>query len=95
MIGYEPTMAQRVRYIGYGLSGMTLPGDPGATPPAKVTVPSEALGNFDTDLQNVADDMDDWSVKLHDRFRDLSMSFIEVGRYLGYEVSVKKKSETT
>ena len=43
----------------------------------------------------VADGLDDWSVVLHDKFRDLSMSFIEVGAYLGYEVSVKKKPETS
>lgn len=40
-----------------------------------------------------ADDVDDWSVMLHDKFRDLSMSFIEIGSWLGYEVSIKKKSE--
>jgi hypothetical protein len=51
------------------------------------------LESFDGDLQSLADDLDDWSVQLHDRFRDLSMAFTELGKHLDYKVTVKQNND--
>lgn len=95
MIGFEPTMAERVRYIGHGFSAFKIPDtdDPAVPSPTEVTVPVGLVTAFDIDCQNVADALDDWSVNLHDRFRELSMAFIEVASWLDYDVSIKKKAE--
>lgn len=93
MIG-EMTMAERVRQIGYGLGGLTIPDthDPAAEMPSEFTVPVSAVDDFERDLQNVANDLDDWSIKLHDQFRELCMTVMKFAGFLDYEVTVRKRT---
>ncbi|MCB9408087.1 hypothetical protein [Mycolicibacterium sp.] len=88
------TTAERVRQIGYGLGGLTIPDtdNPAAELPSEVTIPVSAVDDFERDLQNVADDLDDWSIKLHDQFRELCMTVMKFAGFLDYEVTVRKRT---
>ena len=65
---------------------------PAAELPSEVTIPVSAVDDFERDLQNVADDLDDWSIKLHDQFRELCMTVMKFAGFLDYEVTVRKRT---
>ncbi len=79
----KSTLADDVRDIGYALSAPLMDDNVGK----KVKVPAAALSDMDDHLQAVADEIDRWSMELHEHFRKSVRALQTVADHLGYDLT--------
>lgn len=79
----KSTLADEVRDIGYALSAPLMDDNVGK----KVKVPAAALSEFDDRLQVIADEIDRWSMELHEHFRKSVRALQTVADHLGYDLT--------